>query len=191
MKFTLLAGVLFAAALTNGCSEQKSTAATYLTGHPAGASSDSGDSQAGGDSSNVDSGNSEPSDNTASTASNSSNTTTTSGNTTTSSSTDMSTNTGSTTTTMNTGNTTTTGDMSTTTTPAVNYASVKSIFDNNCSGCHGGQGNVYTDSYAKINASLAKIKSEVDGKKMPPGGGLGADDIKSLDAWFAKGAPEK
>lgn len=68
-------------------------------------------------------------------------------------------------------------------------AKVKPIIDANCVQCHGTGGNSPNlTTYSSISANAAKVKSEVESRRMPQGFSLSNDDIKSIVCWVNEGA---
>jgi outer membrane lipoprotein-sorting protein len=83
---------------------------------------------------------------------------------------------------------------------ATTYASIKSILDTNCAGCHMGPGakkGVDLSTYAGVrkhvtpgNPSGSRIMREINRGSMPPGGRLPKAQIDALSKWIADGALE-
>lgn len=77
--------------------------------------------------------------------------------------------------------------------PVITYAEVNSkIFKPSCTGCHGGKGNIFTDTYANVKKNLKAIGEAVETNQMPGGISPLKPELKKLLAdWIAAGAPEK
>ena len=82
-----------------------------------------------------------------------------------------------------------------------NYSEVRSIFDNNCTGCHsdGGEGVAAGDftTYQGISDVISSntsqfisvLKSTDENVRMPPAEILSMSDIQKLECWIDAGYP--
>ena len=67
---------------------------------------------------------------------------------------------------------------------------VKPIIDNNCTQCHSTAGGTSPnlETYAGVSANAARIKTEVESKRMPIGGTLTDEEIQAISIWVDAGA---
>jgi len=75
------------------------------------------------------------------------------------------------------------------------------IFENNCTGCHGGTGGLHLDSYENVmsggsnegvvisgNSSESLLWQKVNSGEMPPTGNLSLNEIDLISQWINEGA---
>ncbi len=67
-------------------------------------------------------------------------------------------------------------------------ASIKSIFDNNCIECHGGNRFPDLRTHQGISNSAEIVKAQVVNRTMPQGGSLTNDQIELIRCWIDNGA---
>lgn len=67
---------------------------------------------------------------------------------------------------------------------------IKPIIDNNCIQCHstGGGTSPNLETYGGVSANAARIKAEVESKRMPIGGTLTDKEIQAISIWVDAGA---
>lgn len=69
----------------------------------------------------------------------------------------------------------------------------KPIIDNNCKGCHSGNGasaGIKLDTYANAKTNFAVSLTAIKNGTMPPSGKLAQSDITTLENWQTQGFKE-
>lgn len=70
---------------------------------------------------------------------------------------------------------------------------ISAILSANCTSCHNSSyaaKGVRLDTYSDAVANASAMKTAVDSGIMPPGGGLSASDVATIDDWVANGTPQ-
>ncbi|WP_405206684.1 cytochrome c [Aquimarina sp. LLG6339-5] len=73
--------------------------------------------------------------------------------------------------------------------PAISFSTdIKSIIDNNCISCHGGNQAPDLRTYESINNNSERVRTQVVNRTMPLGGSLSNDQIELIRCWIENGA---
>ena len=85
------------------------------------------------------------------------------------------------------------------------YDEIQTIFDNNCTSCHGGNGSLFLDTYAHVmadggngeviisgNSANSYLWQRVTNGEMPPGSNpdLSSAEVSLIAQWINEGAIE-